>query len=337
MPSPVNIAIFGLNLELVNRIKEQVIHALPSHLSIRWVTIAEPTIDLLLVNDLFFHSNNIQRILSSNVKNYLRLVKSELYAGEILDDQLFYPFFHSDDFNFWMQEVFINETEKTGEIEKETSNFGFLPVEPVINKQNHQFKSLSSVEKVLDEVFIPRNGFIQLFDHQGFFALVDTRTERVWLKEENYPRKFNFEAGLGQTYTTNQFVQFFTQSRVALDLRIWLWQVLSQSDFKPAPILDEKCFKLDIWPHFSKSFERKNLLKLTTCFSLGAQIKDIENHLDISKETIEHFIQLCLFLRLGYFIDEDKVTFSPKKIEQDKDQLYNIKSFFGRLRKKLGL
>ena len=48
MKNVLNIAVFGLSLNSLEQIKEQILLSLPENLNVRWVNLAEQKIDLLL-------------------------------------------------------------------------------------------------------------------------------------------------------------------------------------------------------------------------------------------------------------------------------------------------
>ncbi len=54
--------------------KNQLLLSVPTDVNVQWVNISSNEIDLLLVNDMFFDSPNIQRVIQQQ-KSYLRLVK----------------------------------------------------------------------------------------------------------------------------------------------------------------------------------------------------------------------------------------------------------------------
>ena len=81
MKNVLNIAVFGLSLNSLEQIKEQILLSLPENLNVRWVNLAEQKIDLLLVNDVFFNSPGIQKLLTIQNIVYLRLVKKVENAG----------------------------------------------------------------------------------------------------------------------------------------------------------------------------------------------------------------------------------------------------------------
>jgi hypothetical protein len=318
-----NVAIFGLSLKVMEQIKEVVIMAMPKQVSIKWCNIAEKNIDLLLVNDAFFTSSNIQKIILQDVQAYLRLEKHEIQAGQISGDFLYYPLTQSAGLSDWIKKRFfdyeyLNKTEQ------------YIPE----LKKADDVNELKTVRKVLDEVFIPRNGFIQLMDTRGCFALVDTRTERIWMNEDNRPDRFNLD--ISQMYATSQFVNEFTQNRHAADLRMQLWPILLNSGFN-LDVSPQECFKLTIWPQFSSSSERKNLLKMAACFAQGARISDVQRYLNLSSDLVERFVSTALLLRLGQKVETDAAKFSLNASESENSQQLGIKRFFGKLRKKLGL
>lgn len=318
-----NVAIFGLSLKVMDQIKQMVILAMPQQVSIKWCNIAEKNIDLLLVNDVFFTSSNIQKIILQDVQAYLRLEKHEIYAGQITGDFLYYPFTQSAVLSDWIKNRFF-DYEYLNKTKEYTPEF----------KKNDDGNELKTVSKVLDEVFIARNGFIQLMDTRGCFALVDTRTERIWMNEDN--KLIRFTADMSQMYATGQFVNEFTQNRHAHDLRAQLWPILLNAGFN-LEVSEQDCFKLNIWPQFSSSAERKNLLKMAACFAQGAKISDVKRYLNLTNDLVERFVSAALLIRLGQKIDADTVKFRLITSESETGQQRSIKGFFGKLRKKLGL
>ena len=102
MKNVLNIAVLGLSLNSLKQIKEQILLSLPENLNVRWVNLAEQKIDLLLVNDVFFNSPGIQKLLTIQNIVYLRLVKKVENAGCIVGDQLFYPFSNIEHLHDWL-------------------------------------------------------------------------------------------------------------------------------------------------------------------------------------------------------------------------------------------
>lgn len=322
MEQNIKIAIFGLNLNILNQMKNQLLLAVPKGVNIQWVNLTEQKIDLLLVNDMFYSSNNIQRIIKNNTHVYLRLMKEEAHAGVVVGDKLAYPFTQLESLTEWLQQQFFDYMD-------ESLAIGNVP------SFNMEISRVDT-EYVFNEIFISRNGFIQLLDSKGFIALIDTMNERVWFQDIGYNITFN--ETLNHTYATTQFVQEFTKNLKAQDLRIWLWKILNHSNQLNLPSFkDTKYFKLKVWPQFEKGFERRNLLKVAACFSKGAKITDVTEALSISNEIVEKFISISILLRLGHFIDESEAQFSLTQYRSDSGNMQTIRGFFDRVRKKLGI
>ena len=191
-------------------------------------------------------------------------------------------------------------------------------------------------KSVFNEIFTPRNGYIQLYDHTGFLALIDTRTERVWFEQNQ--ELYSLKDTINQTYAKNSFVHEMIKDKTPYDLRTWLWQAISHSGDLDLPKVDaDHVFKLNIWPQFEKSLDRKDNLKIAACFALGAKVQDVQQHLGISLERVKKFVAIAQTLKLGELIEADAAKFSIEQKQENSGQVNKLRSFFGILRKKLGL
>ncbi|TCB81694.1 hypothetical protein [Acinetobacter sp. ANC 4173] len=328
MKSILNIAVFGLSLSTLDHIKTQVLLALPSSTQVQWVNLAEKKIDLLLVNDVFFNAPGIQKILSNPQITYLRLVKKVEYAGRIIGDQLFYPFSNLEHLHEWLSEKLVQVTAMPFSLP--AREMKVPPIFPAITPQVD-----ISIERVFTEIFTPRNGFIQLFDASGFLALIDTRTERVWV---DAGKTIQLNSTLNQTYATAQFVQEITKHKEVYDLRVWLWKVVNASTDLKLPMVDlNKNFKLEIWPQFERDLKRNEFLKMAACFSQGAKIRDVKHFLNLSHDQILNFVSCAVLLQLGRFVNQNEVKFQEDTKQVESGQGHKLRSFIGKLRKKLGL
>ncbi|USE82012.1 hypothetical protein [Acinetobacter tibetensis] len=312
-----NIAVFGISLNVLDQLKSQILLAVPDKVMVRWVNIADKNIDLLMINDAFFSSFTIQKILAHINVQYLRLIKVPEKQGIIVGDTLSYPVTKSDDLREWLQEKF----------------FDYEPYDNLYLKPTTLEVSISTV---LDQCLLAYNGFIQLFDYRGFLALVDTMTERVWVSTD-YPITF-FDKSLNQTYVTNQFAQETMKNLDAQDLRSWLWQMgYHSSDLDIPEIEINQYFKLEFWPKFESGYERRKLLKIASCFAQGAQIKTVIDQLKIPRQQIIRFVALSHMLKMGSWIDSHEAKFMRSDESIDEGQMIKVRSFFMKLRKKLGL
>ena len=225
----------------------------------------------------------------------MRLVKDVNQAGSIVGDQLFYPFTQLNHLMAWLQQRFFGQTHPQVSHVQEKPN---MSVSRVAASQYSHAKVENQV--VFNEIFTPRNGYIQLYDHTGFLALIDTRTERVWFEHDQVLH--SLKDSINQTYATNSFVQDMIKNKIAYDLRTWLWQAVSHSSTLDLPKIDTNVyFKLNIWPQFEKGLDRKDNLKIAACFALGAKVEDVEQHLNLSLERVKKFVAIAQLLKLGVF------------------------------------
>ena len=96
-------------------------------------------------------------------------------------------------------------------------------------------------------------------------------------------------------------------------------------------------FKLDIWPQFAKNMHRRDDLKMAACFSEGANIGAVQQHLNSTDEKILNFVSCASLLQLGRFIESDEVKFSTDINQIQTNQTNKLRNFFEKFRKKLGL
>ena len=81
MKEEVKIAIFGLSLNVLDGIKQKIKIMYDDSLEVSWANIADPHLDILLVNDMFFSSPTIQNLVGAKKIPYLRLVNKNEKSG----------------------------------------------------------------------------------------------------------------------------------------------------------------------------------------------------------------------------------------------------------------
>lgn len=213
MERKLNIAVSGVSIIILNQLKIQIISCLPPDIEIQWVNISEKHIDLLLINKIFFNSSSIQNILSYNVSHYLCLSNVADHGGKIIDDTLFYPILHLEEFKKWMYDHFLDNS---------------IPKQPkVITESNSTLKNFDTVS-IFDSIFNSNNGFIRIDDTNYFLFLIDTTTERIFVNSEIPILRLSNTIRL--SYANPQFVQETIRKYQRIeDLYIGLWKILNHS------------------------------------------------------------------------------------------------------------
>ncbi|MCH4247882.1 MAG: hypothetical protein LKF82_08595 [Acinetobacter populi] len=337
MIQTLKVAIFGLNLNASDsdKLKEQIFSCFPKNIDIRWVTISEQNIDILFVNEVFFSSPGIQKVLVDKVKHHLKIKKSNKGDNQILNEQCYYPLTDLTYLRKWILQEVLSEYMAINDVDKNK----MYDTRSNRESQTQQNLFISSqhvaIQDVFNEIFTPRNGFIKLFDQTGFLALIDAQTERVWLNELD---EVTLSEGLNQTYATAQFVSEAIVGKNVYDLKVWLWQLLShlQLDRLPKTQLSQN-FKLIMWPQFEQDVRRRDFLKMSACFAQGANLLDVKQYLNLSDETVLHFVSCANLLKFGHFIDQHDIRFISNREISGSGQFGKVRNFFGKLRKKLGL
>ena len=315
MKEELNIAIFGLSLNVLENMKQKVQQLYDSSLKINWANIADPHLDILLVNDMFFGSPTIQNLISYQKVPYLRLVNKNDKSGVIEGDVLYLPFNANDQVKKWFKECYVGNFTKTQKIKVQAP------------------KAVSQdINKVIQEFLNTRNGNLQIFDTNGNLALMNIRTEQVWPDAQ---RRINgTDTTLNYTYATMQMTQTVSAIQ-GVDLRHWLWSLLWNSPNIPLQKKSSSTFyKLQYWPQPNTIQERREIFKIAACFEKGASIQLVEKKTNLSKDLIQKFVAIGVLI---HAIDEISENEAQLVVSQNIPSENGLRGFFGKLRKKLGL
>ena len=313
MEDEVKIAIFGLSLNVLENIKQQIKLMYDDTLHIRWANIGDPQLDILLVNDIFFASPTIQNLVGTQQIPYLRLINKIDKSGRIEGDQLFLPFMVTDDTRKWFKDRYLQ-----------------VPVSSKIERViTRRAKSLD-IYKVIQEFLNERNGNLQVFDSYGNIALMNTRTEQVWMEQGKNIQ--STDTTLNYTYATMQMLQSVSDIQ-GLDLRSWLWNTLWVSENLLKDSSEKTFYKLQYWPQPNNTQNRQEVFKIAACFEQGASIVQVEKKLRISRHIIQKFVATALLTQLLKEIDESEVQL----VLEEKPTAGVLRGFLGKLRLKLGL
>lgn len=313
MKEEIKIAIFGLSLNVLESIKQKVQSMYDDALKVSWANIADPHLDILLVNDMFFSSATIQNIVGAKKIPYLRLINKNEKSGTIEGDKLYLPFLATDEIRQWFKDRYLQVP-----VNNKTENF--------VN----QISKKMDLKNVVPEFFNERNGNVQVFDSKGNIALMNIRTQQVCI---NQARKLQrTDASLNYTYATMQMAQSVSLMQ-GEDLTSWLWNVLWHSDDMDFSQNHADFYKLKYWPQPDPQNERKQVFKIAACFEQGANLKQIAQKTGYSLTLINKFVSIALLCNV---LQKIPAT-DAKLIIEEKESSSALRGFFGKLRKKLGL
>ena len=315
----VNIAIFGLSLRTLNELKEHIQTAIPSHIQVNWSNIAEPHLDILMINHIFFDSPNIKSLIQNNHHiNVLQIANNADKNSLIEDDILYLPLNHLHSLHQWLNERLA----KNAAIEK-------VSPAQATNTTIHR----KQIREVLQEILNPKNGKIQLFDHNGLIAIADPRNEWVW--QNPMLQTLHTDPSLNYTYATQNDQLWITETPQQ-DLKQWLWNLLwASKDFNELCPPSASSFYLEIWPQPKNRIDRQDILRMSACFAQGAKIDTVAAQLNLSEQKVRHFVAACLGTNFGKLIKDREAKYSPQ-IQKNETEQHFMQKLFGRLRNRLG-
>ena len=314
----VNIAIFGLSLRTLNELKEHIQTAIPSHIQVNWSNIAEPHLDILMINHIFFDSPNIKSLIQNNHINVLQIANNADKNSSIEDDILYLPLNHLQSLHQWLNERLA----KNATIEQ-------VSPPQATNTTIHR----KQIREVLQEILNPKNGKIQLFDHNGLIAIADPRNEWVW--QNPMLQTLHTDPSLNYTYATQNDQLWITETPQQ-DLKQWLWNLLwASKDFNELCPPSASSFYLEIWPQPINKIERQDILRMAACFAKGAEISVVASQLKLPEQRVKQFVAASLGANYGKIIKDHQANYHPQNNQNMTEQNF-MKKLFGRLRNRLG-
>lgn len=313
MKEQLKIAIFGLSLNILEHIKQDIQSIYPD-IHIAWVNISNPELDVLLVNEIFFNADSIQHIVNVKRVPYLRLKTEPEKAGSIADDILYLPFQMTDQIREWFK-----------------GNVTHTPTPPKTERLTRSLYKKPDVDKVIQEFLNERNDNIQIFDASGNIGLMNTRTEQVWLDPE---RKLKgTDSSINYTYATMQMAQSVIHTQ-GIDLRTWLWNTLWYSNELLKTHSTTNFYQLVFWPQPDPIADRTEIFQIAACFEQGANILQVEKNLEITQDRIMKFVSVALMCGVlrEILVDEAHLVQDSRAAPTT-----GLGRFFIKLRSKLGL
>ena len=281
MKEQIKIAIFGLSLTIEENLKQKIQSLFDDSVKVEWVTLNSASIDVLLVNDLFLNSKIVQSYIQRKVP-YLRLLSNEERSGQIENDTLYLPFIINDETKGWFNKRYLEVPVNFQSFKTSIENTSTANVDEL------DFKA------VIAEFFNEENGTIQVFDQYGELALMNTKTEQVWI-DQTRKEKCSYST-LNFTYATMQMSQKVSNQQ-GVDLHQWLWNALWDSKAVVENQALDQTYTLEIWPQPSQLSQRNNIFKIAAYFEQGATGQHVHQKTGLDLRFIHQFISVSLLSR----------------------------------------
>ena len=317
----INIAISGISLKVSDELKIELRKTIPNEFGINWINIADPNIDLLLINENFFDTEGIQRIIETKQLPCLKVSKGQGACNIEENNTLYLPFQQTDALKNWIQLRLLSY------LTQQQSQQPKVEIQSTHNAVNAKF---------LNEMLNPENARLHLFDDHGTLAVIDTRSQIAWLEptrtitQTNH--SFNYEFA-----TTFDFTK--VSRKIEYDLQDWLWNLFWHSlEFQKLAPSENEYYKIEYWPQPTQSTDRKITLLLSACFIQGAQLSQVATQLKLPIETVQQFISACIISNNGGIISASESHYlKTQATEQTAEQQGFLNKFFGKIRRRFGL
>lgn len=342
-----NIAIVGLGLSKLCDLKAHISSIVPFDYSVNWVAVNEQRIDLLMIDDYFYDSPNLQKIIAQSRSNVLKLKTCNESAGIIEDQTLFLPLNSSTVLQHWFNRHVLGNSANAAipshaslaDLSADKQQAVDLRSSAIPQATNFKETSLKDglLKEALkleffQELINPQHGKIFIYDANGKLAIADTRKEMVWTFADEMTAT---DSSLNYMHAKASEVDDI-HLRQAKDLRQWLWQLVWQSASYHSLVNLDDNLKLDFWPQPAACEQRREILKIAACFQKGANIHQVATHLNIPVRQVQGFASACLAAGLGHKIGATDTGFRFNA-QEPTAEVSTLRSFFGKLRKHFGL
>lgn len=314
----INIAISGISLKVSDELKIELRKTIPNDFGINWINISDPNLDLLLINENFFDTEGIQRIIQQKPLPCLKISKGHGSCRIEENNTLYLPFQQSDALKNWIHLRLLSYISHQ------------QPEDEVISNHN------AVNEKFLEDMLNPENARLHLFDDHGTLAIIDTRSQVAWLEptrtQTQTNHSFNYEFA-----TTFDFTK--VSRKIEYDLQDWLWNLFWHSlEFQQLAPNENEYFKIEYWPQPTQSTDRKITLLLSACFIQGAQLAQVATQLKIPIQTVQQFIAACIISNNGDIIPATESHYLKSEAAEQPVEEHNFfNKFFGKIRRRFGL
>ena len=316
----INIAITGLSIHHSEELRTQLRSLIPQEYNINWSSAADPTIDCLFIHESFYDTDGIQRILQSRSLPYLKITKKAHNDNLITENMLSLPIINPESLCMWLQQYLLKIPHPTQQL---------ISAE---HTAKHSIYKLEYFAKMLDK---ERHSKLHLFDTLGTIAVIDIQQNIAWLN----PHREQAYTDSGFDYDIASTSNFLKVSRKQpYILSDWLWQFFWDSSvFLKSIAPDDGHYKIHMWPKPTQNIDRKIIFQLSCCFIQGGKISKIATQLNLPQETVQRFIASNIATNNLSKINIWDKHFNPPEPAHPSEEQGFIKSFFGKLRKKLGI
>lgn len=322
----INIAISGLGLVTTEKLKIKLREVIPQFIEIYWGKMNDPDIQLVLIHEFFFETENIQKIIFSKHLAYLKVSKDECVQTRIEDNMLYLPIQDITPLKDWVQKHLLNHLQPPVE---EKAQPVVVPEQPVLQK------NLPALEvQFIADLYDHFQRKVHVFDELGSLAIIDHHMHFAWVN----PKRSLFQTNGSLQYAPATIEDFIEISRkYQHNLEDWLFALVWNSPNLCVPPYELAYFKLKFWPQ-PPAGDRKLILQLSACFIQGAEIQHVATTLGLELPLVQRFITANLAIHNAELVSAKDCQFDQSTAQQEANQkeVNGLRSFFGKLKRRFG-
>ncbi|MFC2994922.1 hypothetical protein ACFODO_06500 [Acinetobacter sichuanensis] len=323
----INIAISGLGLVTTEKLKIKLREVIPQFFEIYWGKMNDEDIQLVLIHEFFFETENIQKIIFGKNLAYLKVSKDECVQTRIEDNMLYLPIQDIAPLKDWIQQNVLSALQPPP-IEEQPQAI-VVPEQPVL-QQNLAPLDVQFITDVYDHF----QRKVHVFDELGSLAIIDHHMHLAWIN----PKRTLWQTNGSLQYAPATIEDFIEISRKHQDnLENWLFALVWNSPNLCVPPYELAYFKLKFWPQ-PTSEDRKIILQLSACFMQGAEIQHVATKLGLELPLVQRFITANLAIQNAELVSAKECKFDQDANQQEKNQqeVNGLRSFFGKLKRRFG-
>lgn len=312
--SCINISIVGLGLATTEEIKIIFRINLHEKIGINWTNVTDKNLDCLLINEVFFDNENIQKIIREKKIPYLKISKNLDSKSQESDHYLYLPLTDNTALKRFINAHLIHKIHPANaesDIEEQPKNLLFFI-----------------------DLYKQDSRKVHITDQFGTLAIIDHHAHFAWLE----PSRQKIKSDQSIAYKNALTSDFIKVSRKRqLNLENWLFILIWNSEHLvqvPDPSL---YYRIRYWPQPSHE-SRKVILQLSASFILGAEISEVSTRLNIPLDKVQRFVAANQAINNVEIISPKEMSFGVTKMNDaiHHEEVSLLTSFFGKLKRRFG-
>lgn len=312
----INIAISGLGLTTSDDLKIRLRKILPTNIGINWISVSDQNIHCILINEMFFENDNIQRIIQNKKIPYLKIAKHTEHSESSEENLLCIPIYDENTLTNWVNVKLLHQTDQN------------IPIEAITDHKIHAETVATTIEYFAD-IYNQESRKVLLNDKLGTIAILDHHAHLAWLEPTREEYKTDGVIQYKDAFTGD----FMKVSRKRhYNLENWLFNFIWKNpNLVEKPLLD-KYYRLKFWVQPNET-DKKLLLQLSAAFIRGAEIQQVAHKFNLPIATIEHFIVANMAIHNIDIITAKESQFDKAQSSEVSTENKGIlKSFFSKLK-----